>query len=278
MIDALSYIHSLEKFGIKPGLERISQLLFALGNPQERVAAIHVAGTNGKGSTSTFMANILASYGLKVGLYCLYNQLTGNALSILSAQAQENLITASRSKIESGLQSLRNQGAEYAIAVLHMGTEGYYEPTEVQYDLCRHSIDCGFDAVYCTHAHRLQPAELYENGIIFYGMGNWSFGGHTNPGNGTDPGAYDTGIAKIIVRRCGEDVSLQEFSFIPCSISSNVDPETGALSANSVNNYQPTPYVKDSSSYNRAMSMLSGTYEGANYAVGNYWDLLARMG
>ena len=66
---SVEYIHSLLQFGIKPGLERIAMLLEALGNPQDKVKTIHIAGTNGKGSTSTHLANILTSAGYKTGLY-----------------------------------------------------------------------------------------------------------------------------------------------------------------------------------------------------------------
>lgn len=66
---AIEFIYSLEKFGIKPGLERIRALCEYLGNPQERLKVIHVAGTNGKGSVSTMLANILHAEGLNVGLY-----------------------------------------------------------------------------------------------------------------------------------------------------------------------------------------------------------------
>lgn len=66
---AIEYIHSLEKFGIKPGLERIKALCELLGNPQDKLKVIHVAGTNGKGSTSTMISNILIKNGFKTGLY-----------------------------------------------------------------------------------------------------------------------------------------------------------------------------------------------------------------
>lgn len=66
---AIEYIHSLEKFGIKPGLERIKALCDILGNPQDKLKVIHVAGTNGKGSTSTMISNILIKNGFKTGLY-----------------------------------------------------------------------------------------------------------------------------------------------------------------------------------------------------------------
>ncbi len=67
--EAIEYIHSLEKFGIKPGLERIKSLLDILGNPQDKLKVIHVAGTNGKGSTSTMISNILIKNGFNTGLY-----------------------------------------------------------------------------------------------------------------------------------------------------------------------------------------------------------------
>lgn len=66
---AIEYIHSLEKFGIKPGLERIRALCELLGNPQNDLKFIHVAGTNGKGSTSTMISNILQKSGYNTGLF-----------------------------------------------------------------------------------------------------------------------------------------------------------------------------------------------------------------
>ena len=68
-MQAIEYIHSLEKFGIKPGLERIKALCEILGNPQDKLKIIHVAGTNGKGSTSTMISQILIKNGYNTGLY-----------------------------------------------------------------------------------------------------------------------------------------------------------------------------------------------------------------
>ena len=67
--ETLAYIYGLCRFGIRPGLERITTLLNALDNPQERIKTIHVAGTNGKGSTAVFLSGILACAGYKVGLF-----------------------------------------------------------------------------------------------------------------------------------------------------------------------------------------------------------------
>ncbi|MGQ9737615.1 MAG: bifunctional folylpolyglutamate synthase/dihydrofolate synthase [Armatimonadota bacterium] len=62
-------MQSLKRFGIKLGNERFEALLERLGNPHHQLRVIHVAGTNGKGSTSTFIATILQAAGYKVGLY-----------------------------------------------------------------------------------------------------------------------------------------------------------------------------------------------------------------
>lgn len=67
--EAITYIHSLMRFGSRPGLENISRLLNELGNPQNELKYIHVAGTNGKGSTSSFISSVLREAGLKTGLY-----------------------------------------------------------------------------------------------------------------------------------------------------------------------------------------------------------------
>ena len=66
---ALTYIHSVNWTFCKPGLERITALCTALGDPQKKLRFIHVAGTNGKGSTSAMLASVLQSAGYRTGLY-----------------------------------------------------------------------------------------------------------------------------------------------------------------------------------------------------------------
>lgn len=67
--EALAFIHSVLKFGSKLGLANISELMRRLGNPQDKIKTIHVAGTNGKGSTSAMLAKILECQGYKTGLF-----------------------------------------------------------------------------------------------------------------------------------------------------------------------------------------------------------------
>lgn len=67
--DALKYLDYLCTFGIKEGLERITELATALDNPQNFYRTIHVAGTNGKGSVCAMLAEMLNAQGLRVGLF-----------------------------------------------------------------------------------------------------------------------------------------------------------------------------------------------------------------
>ena len=67
--NALEIIHSLNKFGMKPGLDRIKKLLSLMGNPQDKLKFVHVAGTNGKGSSCAMISSVLVQAGYKTGLF-----------------------------------------------------------------------------------------------------------------------------------------------------------------------------------------------------------------
>ena len=66
---ALSYLYDLQKYGIKFGLSSTSNLLARLGNPHKNLKAVHIAGTNGKGSTAAMLSAVLTRIGMQVGLY-----------------------------------------------------------------------------------------------------------------------------------------------------------------------------------------------------------------
>ncbi len=67
--EAVEYILSIPKFASKIGLDNIGIILSKLNNPQEKVKSIHIAGTNGKGSTSCYMEGLLMNEGCKVGMF-----------------------------------------------------------------------------------------------------------------------------------------------------------------------------------------------------------------
>ncbi len=67
--ETLDYLYGLEHFGISLGLENINDLCSAFGNPQNKLCVVHVAGSNGKGSTIAFLKQMLQAHGLSVGVY-----------------------------------------------------------------------------------------------------------------------------------------------------------------------------------------------------------------
>src|SRR6266850_8573076 len=67
--EAIDYLYSLRLFGTKLGLENTFRLAELAGNPQKDLRFIHVAGTNGKGSTCAVLESVYRAAGLKTGLF-----------------------------------------------------------------------------------------------------------------------------------------------------------------------------------------------------------------
>lgn len=67
--EAINYIENTAQFGMKLGLERTEKILELLGDPHKKVKMIHIAGTNGKGSTTAMVSRVLMEAGYKVGTY-----------------------------------------------------------------------------------------------------------------------------------------------------------------------------------------------------------------
>src|SRR6202167_544749 len=66
---AIQFLNSLRLFGANFGLEKVCRLAALVGNPQEKLRFIHVAGTNGKGSTCAMLESVYRASGLRVGLF-----------------------------------------------------------------------------------------------------------------------------------------------------------------------------------------------------------------
>ncbi|MGO9378052.1 MAG: bifunctional folylpolyglutamate synthase/dihydrofolate synthase [Dissulfurispiraceae bacterium] len=66
---AIDYLYSLQKHGIKLGLDKTGKILSSIGNPHRQFQCIHIAGTNGKGSVSAMIASMLKASGLRTGLF-----------------------------------------------------------------------------------------------------------------------------------------------------------------------------------------------------------------
>ncbi len=68
-LESIAYLFGLQRFGIKLGLSNIKTLLNLIGNPHKRLRCIHIAGTNGKGSTALFLQSMLQQAGYRAGLF-----------------------------------------------------------------------------------------------------------------------------------------------------------------------------------------------------------------
>ena len=83
------------------------------------------------------------------------------------------------SSIRAAISGLREQGAEIVVCAFHWGDEGTYRPNGSQEYFGRLAIEAGADIVWGHHPHVLQKIERYGNGVIFYSLGNCSFGGNS---------------------------------------------------------------------------------------------------
>jgi len=151
----ISYLLSLESKGIKLGLERTEQLLQACGNPQKKFKSIQIIGTNGKGSTSAMIANILKVSGYKVGLYTSPHlttineriRINGNAISndeiiefINNYQQTINQLNSSFFETITALAAWYFEKEKIDIAILETGLGGRLDSITA----------CGSNLLVCT--------------------------------------------------------------------------------------------------------------------------------
>lgn len=131
-ITIIDRIHEFDRFGINLGMERLQELLRRLGDPQDGMKYIHVAGTNGKGSVCKFLEQGLAACGYKVGLYispyievfneriqCGGRNIPDEDLERCGWQA----VRAAESMVEDGLTSPTEFEVVMAIAFLYFREE-----------------------------------------------------------------------------------------------------------------------------------------------------------
>ncbi len=117
--EAVDFIHSTYKFGSKLGLDNITKLTELLGNPQDSYKIIHIAGTNGKGSTSNMIHDVLVSSGYKTGLF-------------ISPYLEEFTERIQINKIHIDKESLANITTLVKEKIDIMISEGFNHPTEFE--------------------------------------------------------------------------------------------------------------------------------------------------
>lgn len=152
--ETLKYLEDLDRLGMKLGLNRIQKLLNALGNPQKKLKAIHVVGTNGKSSTARMISAILTAHGIKAGAYysphlvSFRERFTINGKEITEPRF-EKLIAEVREKAEEVNKRARSSGPltqfeiltaaaflyfarqKVGVAVVEAGLGGRYDATNV---------------------------------------------------------------------------------------------------------------------------------------------------
>ena len=132
----------------------------------------------------------------------------------------------SENQLRSDIENAKKQGAELIITAFHWGSEKATQPDETQQSLAHIAIDCGADLVVGHHPHVLQGIEKYNGKYIAYSLGNFCFGGNSNPSD------MDTMIFCQTFTISGDGAAKDDdVTVIPCSISSD----------QGYNNYQPTP-------------------------------------
>lgn len=157
--------------------------------------------------------------------FSLLREVKGIPVGLVSYQTWEDT-PAIRAKIKADIEGLRERGAAVVIPYFHWGIESEYQPYEVQQDLARVAIDAGADAVIGTHPHVLQSMAVYRGRLIAYSLGNFAFGGNTNP---TDKRSV---ILQTRLAVADGDVTGVDFRVIPTRLSRQ----------EGYNDYVPTPY------------------------------------
>ena len=178
----------------------------------DTIAALDAAGITNFGYDRTAVMDV---NGVKVGLVGTYELAEGMG-------CEDEMI--------SNIKAVEDQGAQIVIVSFHWGIERENYPTENQVNLAHSAIDNGADLVLGHHPHVLEGIEVYNGKNIVYSLGNFCFGGNSNPSD------KDTMIfQQTFTVQDGELVEDNVTNIIPCSISSD----------SSYNNYQPTPLEGD---------------------------------
>ena len=178
----------------------------------DTIEALDAAGITNFGYDRTAVMDV---NGVKVGLVGTYELADGMG-------CEDEMIA--------NIKAVEDQGAQIVIVSFHWGLERENYPTENQVNLAHSAIDNGADLVLGHHPHVLEGIEVYKGKNIVYSLGNFCFGGNSNPSD------KDTMIfQQTFTVENGELKEDNVTNIIPCSISS----ESG------YNNYQPTPLEGD---------------------------------
>ncbi|MGN1116062.1 MAG: CapA family protein [Candidatus Ornithomonoglobus sp.] len=135
-----------------------------------------------------------------------------------------------KTELEAAVSKAKNMGAELVILSIHWGVEKAAAPNDEQIEAAHRAVDCGADLVIGTHPHVLEGIEKYNGRYIIYSLGNFCFGGNSNPSD------KDSAIFRIKFTFDGNGlIDDDNYEIIPCRISES----------EGYNDYQPTPAEGD---------------------------------
>lgn len=150
--------------------------------------------------------------------------------------------------IDEALNTLKQQECDIIVASMHWGVEGEDKQCEAQEKMGHYLIDNGVDLVLGSHPHKIQGIEKYKDRYIVYSLGNFCFGGNTNPKD------KDTMIFQQTFTLDENGLNLDDnINIIPAKISSSDD----------TNNYQPI--VLEGEEKTRVMNRILENSKGIEY-------------
>lgn len=191
-MDPVEYLFSLERFGIKLGLENIRTICRELGNPQDRFRSIHVAGTNGKGSVSAMIDTAFRADGYRTGRYTSPHLVRVEERFVVNGdEVSRDALAAAAAEVRAAIGRLRERGAlrvdptffeattacafelfgraNVDVAVCEVGLGGRYDATNVLTPLA--GVITNVDLDHQEHLGRTLPEIAREKaGIIKRGM------------------------------------------------------------------------------------------------------------
>lgn len=160
-----------------------------------------------------------------------YTTINDIKIAMISVYVRQNGLEGSKALLDKTIAEAKEQNAALIITSFHWGSEGTQKLRDEQPDLAHYAIDLGSNLVIGHHPHVLQAMEQYNNAYIIYSLGNFCFGGNTNPKD------KDTMIFQQTFSFTDGVLQPEESEarVIPCRVSS----------VNDRNDYRPTPQTGD---------------------------------
>lgn len=147
--ESMEYINKAGYFGRSYGLKRIERILSHLGNPHENIKAIHIAGTNGKGSTTAMISSILVESGFKVGMYTSpYLENFEERIQINNKNIPKDRLAEVMTKVKAAIEKVENEGYEVPnqFEIITCAMFKYFDEEDIDYAVIEVGLGGRLDA------------------------------------------------------------------------------------------------------------------------------------